>query len=92
MDSNVIIIDSQGNYFEGHSKWTKNMRKAKIYKNKTTAIRHYFSNEGKYKDIYIVEVEFKITSKFPQKIEKEDFIKCNNIDFIHAEKKGITNE
>lgn len=86
-DINVIIVDKEGNYFEGHSKWTKNKRKAKIYKNKITAIRHYFSNENKYKNIYVVEVEFKEISK-PVKIERKDFIKCNNGDFKWAEKQG----
>ncbi len=86
-NTNVIIIDKEGNYFEGHSQWTNNKRKAKIYKNKTTAIRHYFSNKNKYKDIYIVEVEFREISK-PQKIEREDFIRCNNADYKWVEKQG----
>lgn len=77
-EKNVIVVDKEGNYFEGHSKWTKN---------KITAIRHYFSNENKYENIYVVEVEFNEISE-PVKIEREDFIKCNNRDFKWSEKQG----
>ena len=82
----VIIVDNKGNYFEGHSKWTKNERKANIYKNRKTAIKHYFSNQKKYKNLYTVEVLFKEIEK-PEKITREDFIKNNNVDFIYAEER-----
>lgn len=65
----------------------KTRERQRFIKNKTTAIRHYFSNENKYKNIYAVEVEFKEVSE-PVKIEREDFIKCNNGNFKWAEKQG----
>lgn len=82
----VIIVDNNGNYFEGHSKWTKNQRKANIYKNRKTAIRHYFSNKNKYKNLYTVEVLFQEIES-PKLIEEKDYIECNNLDYIYAKER-----
>ena len=47
----------------GRSEFKEDLRFARLYKSKKTALKHYFSNKGEYKDLTLVEVQVKIVSK-----------------------------
>ena len=47
----------------GRSEFKEGLRFARLYKSKETALRHYFSNCGKYEDLSLVKIEIKEVSE-----------------------------
>ena len=58
------IKDKDGLYATyGRSEFKEGLRFARLYKSKETALRHYFSNCGKYEDLSLVKIEIKEVSE-----------------------------
>lgn len=55
----------------GRSEFHKDLRFAKLYKSKKTALRHYFNNKGDYKDLTLVGLEIKEISR--EELQPEEF-------------------
>lgn len=55
----------------GRSEFHKDLRFARLYKSKKTALRHYFNNKGDYKDLTLVGLEIKEISR--EKLSPEEF-------------------
>ena len=52
------IKDKNGKYATyGRSEFKEGLRFARLYKSKETALRHYFSNCGKYDNLSLVKIE-----------------------------------
>lgn len=54
----------------GRSEFKEDLKFARLYKSKKTALKHYFSNKGEYKDLTLVEIQLKIVSKEPLQPEQ----------------------
>ena len=55
----------------GRSEFHKDLRFARLYKSKKTALKHYFNNKGEYKNLTLVELQIKIVSK--EELKQEEF-------------------
>lgn len=55
----------------GRSEFYKDLRFARLYKSKKTALRHYFNNKGDYKDLTLVGLEIKEISR--EELSPEEF-------------------
>ena len=55
----------------GRSEFHKDLRFARLYKSKKTALKHYFSNRGEYKDLTLVGLEIKEISR--EELQPEEF-------------------
>lgn len=55
----------------GRSEFHKDLRFARLYKSKKTALRHYFNNKGDYKDLTLVGLEIKEISR--EELQPEEF-------------------
>lgn len=67
-----VIKNKDGLYATyGRSEFHKDLRFARLYKSKKTALRHYFNNKGDYKDLTLVGLEIKeITG---ERLSQEEF-------------------
>lgn len=55
-----VIKNKDGLYATyGRSEFHKDLRFARLYKSKKTALRNYFNNKGDYKDLTLVGLEIK---------------------------------
>lgn len=58
------IKNKDGKYATyGCSAFKEGLRFARLYKSKETALRHYFSNCGKYEDLNLVKIKIQIISE-----------------------------
>lgn len=55
----------------GRSEFHKDLRFARLYKSKKTALKHYFNNKGEYKNLTLVGLQIKIVSK--EELKQEEF-------------------
>lgn len=55
----------------GRSEFKKDLRFARLYKSKKTALQHYFNNKGKYDGLTLVGLEIKEISK--EQLYPEEF-------------------
>lgn len=55
----------------GRSEFHKDLRLARLYKSKKTAVKHYFNNKGEYKNLTLVGVQIKIVSG--EQLRPEEF-------------------
>lgn len=72
-DKKVYVIQNKEGLFAtyGRSEFHKDLRFARLYKSKKTALKHYFNNKGEYEDLTLVELEIKIISR--EKLNAEEF-------------------
>ena len=72
-EKRVYVIQNKDGLFAtyGRSEFKKDLKFARLYKSKKTALRHYFNNKGEYEDLTLVELKIKIISK--EKLNAEDF-------------------
>ena len=55
----------------GRTEFKKEIRFARLYKSKKTALKHYFNNKGEYKNLTLVGVQIKIVSE--EQLRPEEF-------------------
>ena len=55
----------------GRTEFKKEIRFARLYKSKTTALQHYFNNTGDYKNLVLEEIL--ITTLSEEKLNEKDF-------------------
>ena len=55
----------------GRSEFHKDLRFARLYKSKKTALRNYFNNKGNYEDLTLVGLEIKEISR--EELSSEEF-------------------
>lgn len=69
----VYVIQNEKGLFAtyGRSEFKADLRFARLYKSKKTALKHYFNNKGEYENLTLVELEIKIVSK--EKLKAEEF-------------------
>lgn len=72
-DKKVYVIQNKEGLFAtyGRSEFHKDLRFARLYKSKKTALKHYYNNSGEYENLTLVELEIKIIGK--EKLNAEDF-------------------
>lgn len=59
-----VIQNEEGLYATyGRSEFHKDLRFARLYKSKKTALKHYFNNKGKYDNLILVGLEIKKVSE-----------------------------
>lgn len=73
IEKTVYAIQNKEGLFAtyGRSEFHKDLRFARLYKSKKTALRHYFNNKGEYEDLTLVGIQLKIISK--EKLKAEEF-------------------
>ena len=69
----VYVIQNKDGLFAtyGRSEFKEDLRFARLYKSKKTALKHYFNNKGEYEDLTLVELEIKIVGK--EKLNPNEF-------------------
>ena len=69
----VYAIQNQEGLYAtyGRSEFHKDLRFARLYKSKKTALRHYFNNKGDYKNLTLVGLEIKEISR--EELQPEEF-------------------
>lgn len=66
------IKNKEGLYaIYGRSDFNKDLRFAKLYKSKKTALRYYFNNKGQYDNLSLVKIQIKVLGE--EKIEPTEF-------------------
>ena len=55
----------------GRSEFHKDLRFARLYKSKKTALRHYYNNKGDYKNLALIGLEIKEISR--EELQPEEF-------------------
>lgn len=55
----------------GRTEFKKEIRFAKLYKSKKTALQHYFNNTGDYKNLVLEEILIRTLSE--EKLNEKDF-------------------
>lgn len=66
------IMNKENNFATyGPSKFNEDIRCARLYKSKKTALKHYFNNSGNYNDLKLVKIEIKILEE--EKIKPDEF-------------------
>jgi len=55
----------------GRSEFHKDLRFARLYKSKKTALKHYFNNKGDYKGLKLIGLEIKEISR--EELNPEEF-------------------
>lgn len=55
----------------GRSEFLKDIRFARLYKSKKTALRHYFNNKNNYDDLTLVKIQINVISE--EKLKASDF-------------------
>lgn len=73
----VYAIQNKDGLFAtyGRSEFHKDLRFARLYKSKKTALQHYFNNKGEYKGLTLVGIQIKIVNE--EKLNPEDFSEYN---------------
>ena len=73
----VYVIQNKDGLFAtyGRSEFHKDLRFARLYKSKKTALKHYFNNKGEYKNLTLVGIRLKIVSE--EKLKAEEFSEYN---------------
>lgn len=73
IDKKVYVIQNKDGLFAtyGRSQFHKDLRFARLYKSKKTALQNYFNNKGEYENLTLVELEIKITGK--EKLNPNEF-------------------
>ena len=76
-DKIVYAIQNKDGLFAtyGRSEFHKDLRFARLYKSKKTALKHYFNNNGEYKNLILVGIQMKIVNE--EKLNPEDFSEYN---------------
>ena len=79
----VYAIQNKDGLFAtyGRSQFHKDLRFARLYKSKKTALQNYFNNKGEYENLTLVELEIKIISK--EKLNAEEFKENRGIKCLH---------
>lgn len=72
-EKTVYAIQNREGLFAtyGRSEFHKDLRFARLYKSKKTALQHYFNNTGDYKDLVLEEILIKTISE--QKLDENEF-------------------
>lgn len=66
------IRNEEGKYATyGRSEFKENLRFAKLYKSKKTALDHYFNNSGNYENLRLVKI--KVEEIDVEKIQPNEF-------------------
>ena len=55
----------------GRSEFHKDLRFARLYKSKKTALKHYFNNKGEYENLILVGLQIKRVSE--EQLNPEEF-------------------
>ena len=67
-----VIKNKEGLYATyGRSEFKKELRFARLYKSKETALRHYFNNTGNYEGLTLVKLKINVISE--EKMNPSDF-------------------
>ena len=56
----------------GRSEFHKDLRFARLYKSKKTALKHYFNNKGKYENLKLIGLQIKIVSE--EQLRPQEFL------------------
>ena len=78
-DENIVyaIKNSEGKFATyGCSEFKEGLRFARLNKSKETALRHYFSNCGKYEDLSLVKIEVKVLNEeklYPYQFKENNY-------------------
>lgn len=69
----VYVIQNEEGLFAtyGRSEFRKDLRFARLYKSKKTALKYYFDYNGNYEKLTLVELEIKIINT--EKLNAKDF-------------------
>lgn len=61
IDEVVYVIRNKDGLYAtyGRSEFKKELRFARLYKSKETALRHYFNNKGEYDNLTLVKIQIK---------------------------------
>ncbi len=66
------IKNKEGLYaIYGRREFNKDLRFAKLYKSKKTALRHYFNNKGEYNNLTLVKIQIKELEE--EELEPKEF-------------------
>lgn len=73
MEQIVYAIKNKNNLYAtyGRTEFKREIRFARLYKSKKTALQHYFNNTGDYKDLILEEILIKTISE--QKLDENEF-------------------
>nr|DAK60704.1 MAG TPA: hypothetical protein [Caudoviricetes sp.] len=73
MEQIVYAIKNKNNLYAtyGRIEFKREIRFARLYKSKKTALQHYFNNTGDYKDLVLEEILIKTISE--QKLDENEF-------------------
>lgn len=73
MEQIVYAIKNKNNLYAtyGKTEFKREIRFARLYKSKKTALQHYFNNTGDYKDLVLEEILIKTISE--QKLDENEF-------------------
>lgn len=73
MEQIVYAIKNKNNLYAtyGRTEFKREIRFARLYKSKKTALQHYFNNTGDYKDLVLEEILIKTLSE--QKLDENEF-------------------
>lgn len=72
-EKTVYVIQNREGLFAtyGISEFRKDLRFARLYKSKKTALKHYFNNRGEYENLTLVELQIKTVNK--EKVMAKEF-------------------
>ena len=73
MERIVYAIKNKNNLYAtyGKTEFKREIRFARLYKSKKTALQHYFNNTGDYKNLVLEEILIKTLSE--QKLDEKEF-------------------
>nr|DAY69578.1 MAG TPA: hypothetical protein [Caudoviricetes sp.] len=73
MEQIVYAIKNKNNLYAtyGKTEFKREIRFARLYKSKKTALQHYFNNTGDYKNLVLEEILIKTLSE--QKLDEKEF-------------------
>jgi hypothetical protein len=73
MEQIVYAIKNKNNLYAtyGRTEFKREIRFARLYKSKRTALQHYFNNTGDYKNLVLEEILIKTLSE--QKLDEKEF-------------------
>lgn len=62
----------------GRSEFHKDLRFARLYKSKKTALKHYFNNKGEYENLKLIGLQIKTVSEEP--LEPKEFSEYKGVE------------
>ena len=73
MEQKIYAIKNKEGLYAtyGRTEFKKEIRFAKLYKSKKTALQHYFNNTGDYKNLVLEEILVRTLSE--EKLNEKDF-------------------